>query len=159
RDELGLTYGIYSFFPDVGRMSGPWVVSVTTHPDNVHAAISETRKVTERFVQQGMTATELEEAKSSLIGSYLVHLTTNPEIAGRLLQLEQYGLGLDYFQKRAKEIQRVSSEQVLKALKHHVHPERLTVAIAGHYAAGDRSLMGELAGDTRASRNGGKRGK
>ena len=134
RDELGLTYGIYSFFPDVGRNAGPWAVSVTTHPDNVHAAIAETRKVTERFVKQGMTATELEEAKSSLIGSYLVHLTTNPEIAGRLLQLEQFGLGLDYFSKRAKEIQRVTHEQVLKALEHHVHPDRLTVAIAGNYA-------------------------
>lgn len=135
RDDLGLTYGIYSFFPDIGRSAGPWVVSVSTNPDNVHAAISETRKVTERFVQQGMTKTELEEAKSSLIGSYLVHLTTNPEIASRLLQLEQYGLGLDYFQKRAKEIQRVTSEQVLEALNNHVHPDRLTIAIAGQYAA------------------------
>lgn len=139
RDELGLTYGIYSFFPDVSRSAGPWVASVTTHPDNVHAAISETRKVTEKFVQQGMTATELEEAKSSLIGSYLVHLTTNPEIAGRLLQLEQYGLGMDYFQKRAKEIERVSSEQIREALKAHVHPDRLTIAIAGRYAATQES--------------------
>lgn len=133
RDELGLTYGIYSFFPDIGRTAGPWVVSVTTHPDNVHAAIAETRKVTEQFVRQGMTANELDEAKSSLIGSYLVHLTTNPEISGRLLQLEEYGLGLDYFSRRAHEIQRVSSEQILKALAHHVHPDHLTVAIAGLY--------------------------
>jgi zinc protease len=134
RDELGLTYGIYSFFPDVSRGAGPWVASVTTHPDNVHAAIAETRKVTERFVQQGMTDQELEEAKSSLIGSYLVHLTTNPEIASRLLQLEQYGLGLDYFQKRAPEIQAVTQAQVKAALKRHLHPDRLTIAIAGHYA-------------------------
>lgn len=135
RDELGLTYGIYSFFPEVGRNAGPWAISVTTHPDNVHAAIAEARKVTEKFVRTGMTATELDEAKSSLIGSYLVHLTTHPEIAGRLLQLEQYQLGLDYFTKRARDIQRVSHEQILAALRHHVHPERLTVAIAGNYAA------------------------
>ena len=35
----------------------------------------------------------------------------------------------------AKEIQRVTQKQVLAALAHHVHPDRLTVAIAGHYAA------------------------
>ena len=44
----------------------PWEVSVTTHPDNVHAAIAETRKVTEQFVKTGMTATELEEAESAV---------------------------------------------------------------------------------------------
>lgn len=134
RDELGLTYGIYSFFPDIGRAAGPWAVSVTTNPDNVHAAISETRRVVQKMVKEGLTAQELAEAKSSLIGSYLVHLTTHPEIASRLLQIEQYQLGQDYFTKRAREIEKVDSEAVLEALQTYMHPDRLTVAIAGHHA-------------------------
>lgn len=134
RDELGLTYGIYSFFPDIGRAAGPWAVSVTTHPDNVHAAISETRRVVQKMVKEGLTEQELSEAKSSLIGSYLVHLTTHPEIASRLLQIEQYQLGLDYFTKRAHEVEKVTHEAVLEALQTYMHPDRLTVAIAGHHA-------------------------
>lgn len=133
RDDLGLTYGIYSFFPDLGRSSGPWVVSVTTHPDNVQAAISETRKVVAKCVREGLTPRELEEARSSLIGSYLVNLTTHPEIASRLLQIEQYQLGLDYFQTRAKRIQTITQTDILAALQRHIHPERLSIAIAGKH--------------------------
>ncbi|MGV3524219.1 MAG: M16 family metallopeptidase [Candidatus Sericytochromatia bacterium] len=131
RDELGLTYGIYSYFPDIGRGAGPWLLSVTAHPDNVAAAISESRKVVKAFVRTGPTARELDEARSSLIGSYLVHLTTHPEIASRLLQLEQFNLGLDYFQRRAEEIRAVTPEAVQAALHTHFHPDRLTVAVAG----------------------------
>lgn len=133
RDELGLTYGIYSFFPELSRYAGPWAVSVSTHPDNVEAAVSETRKVVSKFVQQGMSDKELEEAKSSLIGSYLVNLTTHDEIASRLLQIERYQLGLNYFQTRAKLIKQISSDDICNALQKHIHPERLSVAIAGKH--------------------------
>lgn len=131
RDELGLTYGIYSYFADVGRFAGPWVLSVTTHPQNVQQVLDETRKLLVDFVKKGPTAQELDEAKSSLIGSYLVHLTTHNQIASRLLQLESYKLGLDFFQRRADLISAVSAEDVMNALERHFHPTQLRIAIAG----------------------------
>ena len=131
RDDLGLTYGIYSFFADVTRISGPWVLAVTTHPDNVETAIEASLAVVKDTLEQGLTAQELEEAKSSLIGSYLVHLTTYPEIASRLLQIEQYQLGLDYFQKRADHIQAVTLEDIQRVLRKYLHPEALHIALAG----------------------------
>ncbi|MBF2054306.1 MAG: insulinase family protein [Candidatus Sericytochromatia bacterium] len=133
RDQLGLTYGIYSHFPDLSRSAGPWVVAVTTHPDNVQAVLAETRKVIRQVLSKGLTPTELSEARSSLTGSYLVNLTTHPEIAARLLQLEHYQLGLNYFQRRGKLIAAVSDEAVQQALRQHLHPDRLSVAIAGKY--------------------------
>ena len=131
RDDLGLTYGIYSFFADVNRFSGPWVLSVTTHPDNVEQAITASLAVVKETVSNGLTEQELEEAKSSLIGSYLVHLTTYPEIASRLLQIEQYQLGLDYFKTRAAALQKVTLADVKNALQKYIHPEAMHIALAG----------------------------
>lgn len=131
RDELGLTYGIYSYFADVNRIGGGWLLGVTTHPDNIEAAIDASLAVVKETVSAGLTEQELEEAKSSLIGSYLVHLTTYPEIASRLLQVEQYQLGLDYFQRRATLIQQVTLAEVKAALQAHIHPEALHIALAG----------------------------
>ena len=133
RDELGLTYGIYSYFADIGRSSGPWLLSVSTHPDNVQKTLAETRKVIEEYLKEGISAQELEDGKSNLIGSYLVNLATHPEIAYRLLQLEQYQFGLDYFQKRAGLIRKVTQAQVNKALRKYLHPESWSVGIAGNY--------------------------
>lgn len=131
RDNLGLTYGIYSYFSDIGRGSGPWVLSVTTNPDNVEKTIAESLKVVNTFLAEGMTAQELEDAKSSLIGSYLVNLATHPEIAYHLLQLEQYGLGLDYFQRRADEIRKVTLKQANGAARKYIRPEHLVMGLAG----------------------------
>lgn len=135
RDDLGLTYGIYSFFADVNRFSGPWVLSVTTHPDNVEQAIEASLEVIKTTVSEGLTAQELEEAKSSLIGSYLVHLTTYPEIASRLLQIEQYQLGLDFFKTRAAALQKVTLAEVKDALQKYIHPGAMHIALAGPIAA------------------------
>lgn len=133
RDDLGLTYGIYSYFADIGRAAGPWLLSVTTHPDNVHRTLSEVRKVVEDYLREGISDQELEDGKSNLIGSYLVNLATHPEIAYRLLQLEQYQFGLDYFQKRAGLIRKVTKAQVNRALRQHICPDSWSIGIAGNY--------------------------
>lgn len=138
RDDLGLTYGIYSYFADIGRAPGPWLLSVTTHPDNVERTLAEVRKVVEEYLREGISDQELADGKSNLIGSYLVNLATHPEIAYRLLQLEQYQLGLDYFQKRAGLIRKVTKAQVNKALRQHIHPECWSVSIAGNYTLDSR---------------------
>ncbi len=134
RDELGLTYGIYSYFSDVGRSAGPWVLSVSTNPENVSRTLVEVKKVVDDYLKEGITAQELNDGKSALIGSYLVNLATHPEIAYRLVQLEQYQFGLDYFQKRAGLIRKVTQAQVNKALRQYIHPESWSVGIAGNYS-------------------------
>lgn len=131
RDQLGLTYGIHSYFSDVGFGPGTWTVSVTTNPVNIEKAVTETQRVLAKYLAEGITSAELISCKSAMTGSYLVGLATNPEIAYRLLQLEQYQLGLNYFQERAKQIDKVTQKMVNQALKHHIHPENLIIAMAG----------------------------
>ena len=128
---MGLTYGIFSSFPDSSLGSGPWVVSVTTNPQNVDKTINATLEVINNYRKQGITETELQDAKSSLIGGYLVGLATNPEIASRLVGLEYYQLGLDYFQRRSSLVQQVTQAQVNQAIQNYFKTDKLTISMAG----------------------------
>lgn len=134
RDELGLTYGIYSTFTEAGRGAGPWIVSVTTNPANVQKTLDATREVLRKYVSEGISDDEFKLAKSSLIGSYLVSLSTNPRIAARLTDAAFYGLGDNYLTDRAKVIQSVSKEDVNRFIRTYFNPDRLSVAIVGNYA-------------------------
>lgn len=133
RDELGLTYGIYSYFPNAGLGAGPWLVGVTTNPQNVTKTIEATKGVIAKYRKEGITDKELELAKSSMIGSYLVHLATNPEIAERLTDASFYHLGDHYVQERAAKIRKVTKAQVNAMIQKYFDPERLTIAVAGKY--------------------------
>ena len=133
RDELGLTYGISSYFASPGRSAGPWIIGVTTNPNNVEKTIAATREVVGNYLREGITPRELELAKSALIGSYLVGLSTNPDLADRLSDITFFGLGNDYMTRRRSQIQAVTLEQVNAALRRYFNPERLTTAIVGNY--------------------------
>lgn len=133
RDELGLTYGISSTFPNTGLGAGPWMVNVTTNPVNVDKTIAAAKEVIAKYRQEGISTTELAQAKSAMIGQYLVSLSTNPEIASRLRQIEFYGLGQDYIQRRAQLIQQVTLAQVNQAIRKYFQPDRFTTVIVGNY--------------------------
>lgn len=133
RDELGLTYGIFSYFPDPGRTAGPWVVGVTTNPANVDKTLDATKEVVRKYLQEGISPRELELAKSSMIGSYLVGLSTNPDLAERLTDIAFYGLGDNYITERRNKIQAVTLEQVNAAIRKYFDPDRLSTVIVGNY--------------------------
>ncbi len=131
RDELGLTYGIYSYFPDANTGSGPWLVSVTTNPKNVEKTINATKGVITQYVKEGISEDEFKRAKSAMIGSYLVRSTTNGQLARRLTDAAFYNLGDNYLTDRARRIQRVTRADVNTAIRKYFDPERLTVSVAG----------------------------
>lgn len=133
RDELGLTYGIYSYFPEAGLGSSPWLVGVTTNPDKVKETIGASQEVIAKYRAEGISEEEFALAKSSLIGSYLVSLSTNPQIAERLTDAAFYGLGDNYVRQRAEQIQAVSREQVNAMIQKYFDPARLSVMVVGNY--------------------------
>lgn len=133
RDELGLTYGIFSYFPDVGVGAGPWLVGVTTNPKNVETTIKEAKAVIAKYRREGISKEEFELAKSSMIGSYLVRTTTHPQLARRLTDAAFYGLGDNYIQDRARRIRAVTQEQVNAAIRKYFREDDLTVSVAGTY--------------------------
>jgi zinc protease len=67
------------------------------------------------------------------VGVFPIRLETNDGVANVLLSSEFYGLGLDYIQRYPKIYRSVTLDQVRQAARKYLHPDDLTVVIAGPY--------------------------
>ena len=130
RDQSGLAYSVYSF-DDATHGAGPFEVFLGTNPNNAQRAIYELKQITAEMRKSGVTPDEVRQAKAYLTGSYPLRLETNAGVAGQLLTAEDYGLGLDYIQKRADIINTVTVEQVNAAVQKYLQPDKAVLVIAG----------------------------
>jgi zinc protease len=131
RDAEGLTYGIASRFRAPSLAAGPWYIAVSVNPSNVERAIDSALGVLREYVEHGIRPEELEDEKSSAVGSFKVSLSTNGGLARALWNAEFYRLGLDYVERYPELIGRVTVEEVNAAIRKYFRPESLTVVVAG----------------------------
>lgn len=133
RDEMGLTYGINSYFSEAGLGDGPYLISVTVAPDNVELAINTTLEIVSDYVASGITDEELRDEQSSMIGGYKVGLATNAGIAGQLVNTAVFKLGVKYLDEFPHLVAALTKEQINDAVRKYIHPEAMTTVIAGTY--------------------------
>jgi len=130
RDENGLAYTVDSDF-DTEHGAGPFQVFLGTNPQNAGRAISFLQTITSQLKKTGVTADEVENAKKYLTGSYPIRLETSAGVAQQLLLAADYGLGLDYIQKRAGLYDSVTVAQVNAAARKYLHPDKAVLVISG----------------------------
>jgi zinc protease len=131
RDAEGLTYGIGSRFRAPSLAAGPWYIAVSVNPGNVERAIDSALGVLRDYVEHGIRPEELDDEKSSAVGSFKVSLSTNAGLAHALWNAEFYRLGLDYVERYPELIGRVTVDEVNAAICKYFRPESLTVVVAG----------------------------
>ncbi len=136
REELALVYHVSSGFT-VRKHAGPFTVGLQTKNATATQALDESLQVIRRFIEQGPTEAELAAAKAYFINSFPLRLVSNRDVAALLPVLEFYELGLDYPDRYADLIGRVTLEQVHNAAKTYLHPdELLQVVVADLKQAG-----------------------
>ncbi len=130
RGEAGLAYYAYSSLGG-GPGPGPWKVTAGVDPANVKQAIDLIRKEIRRFTTQPVSASELSDSQANFIGSLPLRLESNEGVAGALVHMERYGLGLDYYQRYPDLVAAITREDILAEARRHLHPDRLAIGIAG----------------------------
>ncbi len=130
RDTQGLAY--YSFSRmDGGLVGGPWAVHAGVNPANVERAVESIREEIERLVDEPVTEEELADNKSYLTGSMPLALESNDSLARILLDIELYGLGLDYLELYKGRIEALTAADLLSAARHYLKPDCYALSIAG----------------------------
>ena len=130
REQSGLAYYAYSRLM-AGVGPGEWVVSAGVNPSNVDKAADLITQELKRYVDQGLTPEELSDSKTNFIGRLPLSLESNGGVAGALLNIERFDLGLDYYRQYAGLVEAVTLEDVRAAAAKFIHPERLVIATAG----------------------------
>lgn len=130
RDKQGLAYGVMSQFePRVA--SGPFLVSLQTRNATAPQALAGVLKELNAMKAAPVSAKELSEAKSYLIGSFPMRFDTTHKLAEILCQVEFYGLGLDYFTQYPAWIAKVNADDVLRVARQYLHPDRYALVAVG----------------------------
>ena len=128
RDEQGLVYGIYSFFPAASH-SGSFKVSAQTKNENANRVIEAVVKEIKQMGHEMVSEKELKSAKDYLTGSFPLTLDTNAKVAGLLVNIENYNLGYDYFDKYPQYINAVTRQKVLEVARKYLHPDRYCLVV------------------------------
>jgi len=136
RDRAGLTYGIYSRFFGTTHLPGPWGIYLTVAPESLRRAEALCREIVERYVEEGPTEAELEDERRAQSGSYRVGLATNAGVARELVALLACGMGVQYLEEYPDRLRSVGRDEVVAAVRRHIHPQALTLTAAGSVARG-----------------------
>ena len=134
RDEQGLAY--YSFSRvDGGPGPSPWRVVAGVNPANVERAVAGIRAEIRRMCEEPVDEKELEDNKAFITDSLPLRLETNEGVAQAIVNMERYGLGLDYLQRHADLIGEITAERVQAVAQRLLDPDAYALAIAGPPAA------------------------
>jgi zinc protease len=130
REKAGLAYYAHSSLSG-GLGPGPWSVMAGVDPDNIDKTIALIREEIIRFTREPVGQDELADSQANFIGRLPLTLESNGGVAGALINLERYQLGMDYYRRYPDLVNSVTVEQVLKTARTYLQPERLAIGVAG----------------------------
>ncbi len=133
RDRQGLTYGIYSRFFGTLHVPGLWATSLGVSAENLDKAVSASRDVISDYVKNGPSEPELEDERTALSGAYRVGLATNSGVARELVTALTSSEGVERLDRFPEQLLEVSRDEVMAAIKEHLHPDQLVLTAAGDF--------------------------
>lgn len=130
REKRGLTYSVYSYFSPALH-AGAFTVGLQTRPDQADQALDVVREVLERFVREGPTQAELDDAKANLVGGFALQLDSNRKLLGQVSNIAWNELPLDYLDTWQARVQAIPLAQVKAAFARVVDPQRMATVVLG----------------------------
>jgi zinc protease len=131
RTQKGLVYGVGSGF-DAGKFAGSFRAILQTKNKSANEAIAATIEQIQLIQQQPVTDDELGGTKKYLVGSFPLKFDSLGKITGFMLQVELYGLGMDYPDRYPTLINGVTKDDVLAGAKKYLHPDAADLIIVAN---------------------------
>jgi zinc protease len=97
----------------------------------VDQAVSSIRDEIRRMQDEPVGEDELADNQAYLTGSLPLRLETNEGVAQALLDMERYGLGLDYLQRYIGLINEITPARIQAAAQKYLNADAYALAVAG----------------------------
>lgn len=130
REEKGWTYGARSRFTEP-RDRGYFAASANVRPAVTDSTLGELVRQLRRIRGETVPEGELEDAKSYLTGNFPLQLETPQQVASQVADALLRGLGVEYLETYRRRIAEVTAEDVQRAAREHVRPDRATAVVVG----------------------------
>jgi len=143
RDELGLAYSVHAdIHSSAGMYPGTFTAYIGTSPGNLGVAIGGFQAEMRRIQDEPVLQTELDTAKSYLVGSFPLGFERAARRVGYLVTAERFGFAPDYLAQLPRLYAEVSVADVQRVAQRHLFPDACAVSAAGPVApAGLAALL------------------
>jgi len=131
RERHGYTYGARSTF-SFRRQAGPFVVAAPVRNEVTRESVTEILDELRRIRTGDVEERELGDTKNYLMGVFPATVQTSSDIAGRLLDMELYGLPEDYFDRYRENIGGVEKDDIARVASKYIDPDRAMIVIVGN---------------------------
>ncbi|MFN2415845.1 MAG: M16 family metallopeptidase [Pyrinomonadaceae bacterium] len=133
REEKGYTYGAYTQL-DARRHAGSFRATTEVRGEVTGASLKEIFYELARIRDEDVSDKELTDAKNYLTGIFPIRLETQEGLIDQLVQIRMHGLPDDYLRTYREHIQRVTKQDVRRAARRYVTPDRAAVVVVGDRA-------------------------
>lgn len=130
REKNGLTYGIYTGM-DMLDHAALFNISTSTKNETVSRVLELTKGEFTRIKAEDVTAKEIKDAQSYLIGSVPLSLTSTDQIAATMLTFQRHNLPKNYLDVRAEGLRKVTAADVKRAANRLLDENKLTITLVG----------------------------
>ena len=129
REQQGMAYYAYSAL-EAGVATGAWSARAGVSPENIDRTIASILDEVRSFISGGPTAEEFEDAVGNLTGSLPLGLETADSIVRVAADIVSFELGADFLRRYRGIIRALTPSQLTDALRRHIDPDRLAIAVA-----------------------------
>jgi zinc protease len=130
REKRGLAYSTYTYlspFDHAGLVIGG-AGTVNAHAGE---ALNIIKGQLRRMAESGISANELDDAKTYLTGSFPLRFRSSGQIAAMMTGLQLENLGIDYWNRRNGMVEAVTRDEANAAAKRLLDLDHLTVVVVG----------------------------
>jgi zinc protease len=134
RQQEGLSYGVTSSvsIPSRGN-DARFTINAITNPENINAVEKAAMEELTRFIQDGPTEKELEDAKKGYLDARRVGRASDGAIAGQLASNLDLRRTFADIAEEERQIEALTTEQVRAAWQRYIDPKRLVIIRAGDF--------------------------
>ena len=111
--------------------NGPFQVGLQTSKDQIDQALNLVKVTVKDFIDNGPSDSELEAAKSNLIGGFPLRLESNKKIIQYISMMAFYDYPLDYLDTFSDNVNAVTVNQIKDAYKKRMNIDDFTTVIVG----------------------------
>ncbi|MGV8826290.1 M16 family metallopeptidase, partial [Methylibium petroleiphilum] len=134
REKEGLSYGVYSYLAwNQDERNSPWQAQAIFAPQNRPKVEAAFREEVARALQEGFTATELQEAQRGLISARRLSRAQDARLAAGLASNLRLDRTFTISQQVDDAIAAATLEQVNAALRKYIRPEAFVYGFGGDF--------------------------
>lgn len=133
REKHGFTYGVRSQFA-FRRTGGVFVIHTAVATDVTVRAIQETMRELHGIRDDGPSDEEVGAARDFIAGTLPLEMQTTAHIAARVADLHTFDLDASYFDHWRKRIGAVTTADVARVARAHLHVDRMAIVVVGNAA-------------------------